>query len=447
MSEAKLSLPDATALASRQRSLAEGSHLTALALLDATWLQAWLVGPVWPQGWLILALAASELLIWTVALRADARRVSRGPVLILGIAVMGAFGIWRASVGGWAAAFGLAATGVMVWRGADAASDRPDPRTAFRRISLAFILTGLALSVHHTPKMAAALLVAGLLIAAGLALSAARWLEMSDRRTGVSGVPVLRASGQLVGMALTLVAGMILVLTPKLLSVVVLRPLGWLGDRLAGAIAWLMQPFGWLAGWLVGVMRAHASPQVLEILNNMVTGAQDGEQTPSTLAARMTATVSKYLSIIVFAVIAIIVYRAIVAALERRRAAAAPVDGAVTVTRLSGVAAAPARRTRVTRRAPEPLDGTAAGQVRAAYRRLLAATADSAVARAASESPARYATRLASAGAPADDVATLTEAYEAVRYGGERPPDSASGAARTAVERIIAAVAPSIRRA
>ncbi|MGE5561260.1 MAG: DUF4129 domain-containing protein [Chloroflexota bacterium] len=424
------------------RLVAEAGYTGALALVEAVWVQAWLAGPAWPAGWLILGLTAVQLVTWATSVSVPAGPGARRLTLILGLSAALGFAAARSQSGSWAAVYGLAAAALMAYRGAATASDRADPAVAFRRVSVSFALTGLALHFYRVPQATAAAIVVGLLLASGTSLAAARWLEITGRHGTVGGLPVVRSAGQLVGLALLLVGAAVTVLTPSVLVAAVLRPLGWLAGKAGDLIALMMLPVARLLEAVILKLQAHASPQVIDLLERMLQGSPaEGEQLPTDY--RAAETLGRYLSFVVLGAVTYIAYRMIAAALARRRAVPPAGDGTVTVTRLT--AGATHVRPQAAGRAGAGIDGTPAGQVRFIYRRTLLDAAGFGIARRPSETPAAYAVRLSSAGAAPEDVLALTQAYEQVRYGGERPAASAVTAVRAAAERVVAALGAATR--
>ncbi|HEY3111388.1 MAG TPA: DUF4129 domain-containing protein [Chloroflexota bacterium] len=87
---------------------------------------------------------------------------------------------------------------------------------------------------------------------------------------------------------------------------------------------------------------------------------------------------------------------------------------------------------------PPAVSGPGAISVRELYRRLLALGAARGLARRPSTTPAEHLPALRSALDPAEDLAALTDAYVAARYGPTEPSDEQVAAARRAWERVNA---------
>lgn len=406
----------------------------ALALVEALPLQAWLVGPRWPDPWPLLGLWSVAMVV-RLACAPGARRPA--PTLLLLPCI--AFAALRlpAGAGGVIYAFGAAAW--LAARAASAASARLDPATVFGRSATAFIAVIVALFVRRTAAVEAIVIIGALLVASAVAALEARKGEAARLGQAVGERAAAKAFGQLALATVALAIAALLVLTPNTLNALVIVPFRSLMDLIAKGAVVILTPVAKLLVKLILAIRHHTTDEEPPTID--AGGPLDLENQQANEA--MLTLVSQIAGAIVLVLLAWLVYRFLRVLLARLRTAPAALPGEVTFGRLDSRERARLAGGRHARNAAsERLGSTAADQIRLLYRRVLAAAVKAGVAREPDETPARFGRRLAAASGAADATAVLTRAYEDVRYGAIVPDERGVTAARAAVATISTGLTP-----
>lgn len=410
----------------------------ALAFGEAMPLQAWLLGPRWPDPWPLLG-----LMLVAVSVRLGAER-SRGryqALVLLGPCLILALLRLPLGIGAVLLAFGAASWQAV--RAAQATTARPDPAQVFGRTAIAFLAVIAALALRRTDAITAVGIIAAQLVASGIAAVCAGQLELARRGLPIGQRTAVISVAQIGAAVVILALLTMLILTPRTLSLLVLRPLIALRDLLARAVILLLTPLARVLMAVVLYIKQHSrqyDPGTIGAGSQPDPAGDTSEAAVSVLAARIAAA-------IVLVIVIWIVWRLLRAALTRLRSDGQTQDGTVTVTRFAGGVGQVGRpHRRSAGAATERLGSSASDQVRLLYRRVLAAASASGCARQATETPSRFAARLARASGESADTERLTRAYEDVRYGARSPSRDQLTELKRASDRISGGLARPERR-
>jgi hypothetical protein len=400
----------------------------ALAFSEALPLQAWLLGPHWPDPWPLLGLMLVAISVRFAAEHSRGRYqawVLLGPCLILAVLRL------PLGVGAALLAFGAAAWQAV--RAAQATTARPDPAQVFGRGAVAFLAIIAALALRRTDAIPAGGIIAAQLVVSGIAAVCAGQLELGRHGLPIGQRTAIVSVAQIGAAVIILAVLTMLILTPQTLSLLVLRPLVALRDLLARAVILLLTPLARVLMAVVLYIKHHSrqyDPGTIGAGSQPDPAGDTSEAAVSVLAAQIAAA-------IVLVIAAWIVWRLLRAALTRLRSDDRPQDGMVTVTRLAAGVGQPGRPSwRPVGAATERLGSSASDQVRLLYRRVLAGASAIGCTRRATETPSSFAARLARASGEPDDTEQLTRAYEDVRYGARSPSRERLAELKHASERI-----------